>query len=382
MSNNRSPEKQRGSIQKLFNINWNDVEKKLLILTSCDELNDTSWGAWFGDIQDILQRGCYEGHNFKQCHIDLSYCKWGDPLPLLSLALTLNEYELTGGDVAITLPVIPSHSQIINAKSYLKLNKENTEAELIELMQVLLDKEQIDYFKNSCLEGLTKTQITTLKQLLKSQSILIVGQARFLKYLCREGFLELFTKGKTVDLISDVNTSKSRTIKFGNSLPYSPTLINELHELPVSLAFERSTCLKATVLELDTKNVQDIFSTIDKWVEKELHQSISQVVYEEVPSWAQDNLKYRLMLLLRETLHNVVEHAYENKNSGFAAVYVRYREGALGEDSTTWVQLEKFSKREEDEKKTPLLQTKNKLDSFSNTRSGFFETFILDSGQV
>ena len=164
----------------------------------------------------------------------------------------------------------------------------------------------------------------------------------------------------------------------GNEFLDSPPAI--LNELPVSLAFERSTCLVATILKLDTENTLDTFEKIDKWVEQQLHQSISQVVYEEVPSWAQGDLKYRLIIVLRETLHNIAEHAYKNKNNGFAAVYVRYREGALGEDSTTWERLKEFAKREAKQNNTPVLQT-NKIDSFSNTRSGFFEVFVLDSGQ-
>lgn len=382
MFENHKPEKVKGEIQKLFNIGWkDDATKTTLELISCAELNDASWGAWFGEIQDILKFGHYEGYKFTQCNVDLRYCLWGDPLPLLSLALTLNEYELTGGNVSITLPIIPSNNQILNANIFLsvfKCKKHYSNDKLIEIMKALLYEEQIEDFKSPNINAYTDKEITFLEEELKKQSEEIVNKARFLKYLYREGFLTLFSKGKIINLSSEAELSTSRICKTGDSVLTS--LPASLNELPVSLAFERSTCVAGTILKLDVKNIQGTFKKIDKWVEQQLHQNISQVVYEEVPSWAQGDLQYRLIILLRETLHNIAEHAYRDKKNGFAAVYVRYREGALGEDSTTWGRLEQFAKREANQQKTPLLQTK-KLDSFSNTRSGFFEVFVLDSGQ-
>ncbi|MEE9338923.1 MAG: hypothetical protein V3U87_12665, partial [Methylococcaceae bacterium] len=381
MPKNRKPAYKRGAIQKLFSIDWDDTNKKL-ILTSCDELNDTSWGAWFGEIQDILKSGNYQKCIIKQCHVDLSYCSWADPLPLLSLALSLSEYEEMGGKVSIDFPAIPSNKDIENAKDFLsQFSKKKKYSNFDQRVEELYS--QSDEQRNKLYEELSKESASStegLKDALQNLSKyrLIINQARFLKFLYREGFLDLFIQGNVITPCSKNKQPLPRECKIGCTLYIaSPSSLNEL---PVSLAFERSTCLIATILKLNTENIADTFQKIDKWIEQELHKNISQVVYEEVPSWAQGDLQYRLVILLRETLHNIAEHAYIGKKLGLAAIYMRYREGALGEDSTTWKQLKKFSKRETGHKKTPLLQS-NKLDSFSNTRSGFFEVFILDSGQ-
>ncbi len=382
MPKNRKPVYKKGGIQQLFSIDWDDSEKSL-ILTSCEELNDTSWGAWFGEIQSILRAGSHENRIFKKCRVDLSYCSWADPLPLLSLALTLSEYEETGGKVLIVFPAIPSNNEINDAKGFLSdFSKKKTHSNFEKEVESLYSRSEEQRIKR--LDELSDEQpeshITDLKNTLQelTKYRLIINQARFLKFLYREGFLNIFTQDNVVTPCSNLKQSQSRKCKTGDTLLTSlPHLLNEL---PVSLAFERSTCLIATILKLNTDDIADTFQKIDKWIEQELHKNISQVVYEEVPNWAQGDLQYRLVILLRETLHNIAEHAYKDKKIGLAAVYIRYREGALGEDSTTWSQLKQFSKRETDQKKTPLLQT-NKLDSFSNTRSGFFEVFILDSGQ-
>ena len=381
MPKNRKPAYKRGAIQKLFSIDWDDTNKKL-ILTSCEELNDTSWGAWFGEIQNILKSGYYQKRIFNQCHVDLSYCSWADPLPLLSLALSLSEYEETGGKVSMAFPAIPSNKNIENAKDFLsQFSKKKKYSNFDQRVEELYS--QSDEQRNKLYEELNKESeysIADLKDALQNLSKyrLIINQARFLKFLYREGFLNLFTQGNVITPCSKNEQPLPRECKTGDI--QLTALTPSLNELPVSLAFERSTCLIATIIKLSTEDIADTFQKIDKWIEQELHKNISQVVYEEVPSWAQGDLQYRLVILLRETLHNIAEHAYKDKKFGLAAVYIRYREGALGEDSTTWKQLKKFSKRETGHKKTPLLQS-NKLDSFSNTRSGFFEVFILDSGQ-
>lgn len=317
-------------LPELFDIlPWDDE----LVLTSGDELNDARWGAWFGAIQSLLRDDQINGTHFKNCHINLSECYWADPLPLLSLALTLIEYERKGGKVSITFPGVPRIIEIDGS------NKDNAE----------------------------------------------IKQARLLKFLARDGFISLLTRPVIAHLPGDSITApfSERVIKFGTSVLGSDD-IDSLKDLPVSLAFERSTCLLATLLDLRCPTNEDDnapHNSIDEWVEQVLFQSISQSVYDEAPSWAQDGLRYRLMSFLRETLHNVIEHAYKGSQSGLAAVYVRYREGALGEAPATWKRISVFSEREDDQNKVPLMKTQSWRESFPNTRTGFFEVFVLDAGQ-
>jgi len=324
-----TPTKKR--LPELFNITQ---QNNNLVFRSGDALNDARWGAWFGEIQSILRSGEYNKEHFTQCHIDISQCCWADPLPILSLSLTLIEYEYNKGHVDVTLPENPN-----------------------------------------CNPNVSVTQGTHQQD-----------QARFMKFLAREGFLNLLTNPKIVNIPCNSFETRSfnRTIRLG-TIDYDvgkhPSL---LRELPVSLAFERSTCLLATILDLSCPVDEDDpkpLEAIDEWVEKVLFQNISPAINEEVPSWAQDDLRYRLMTFLRETLHNVVEHAHSGRGSELAAVYVRYREGALGESPENWQRLTRFTKREERNTEVPLMKTRDQSESFLNTRTGFFEVFVIDSGQ-
>jgi hypothetical protein len=325
---------ERAPLQKLFEIYFHKDFSDQLVLKSIGELNDACWGAWFGEIQKVLGSSKFEGATFSQCHIDLSTCCWADPLPLLSLALTLVEYERKGGKVSINFPSIPSGDSF-------KIGKNDSK---------------------------------------ESQ------QARFLKFLAREGFIGLLADSEIVYLPKNTvpSVSTSRTVKFGSAVYLNQQDIGFLRDLPVSLAFERSTCLLSTLLDMrcptDAKDVTP-HAAIDEWVEQILFRNISQAVYDEAPSWAQDGLRYRLMTFLRETLHNVIEHAYKGHHRGLAVVYVRYREGALGEAQETWDRLKKFSSRENDSRRVPLMEPYSMSASFASTRTGFFEVFVLDAGR-
>jgi len=314
-------------LPKLFEI---DLNASKLILTAGSTLNDACWGAWFGEVQEILRRGEYNNHSFTSCHVDLSQCYWADPLPLLSLSLSLIEYEQNTGRVKVTFPAIHPNPDSTNPDKSLNPRQKD--------------------------------------------------QARLLKFLVREGFFDLLANPKIVNAYNINNQeSKCREIKFGEIEFDSDKDLNLIRELPVSLAFERSTCLQAMLLDLsfsvDKEAVRHL-ETIDALVEKILFHNIAPVIDDEVPGWAQDSLRYRLMTFLCETLNNVFEHA----QTKFAAVYVRYREGALGEAPETWGRLSRFIKREENNHRVPLMKTRNKSESFPNTRTGFFEVFVIDSG--
>lgn len=300
------------------------VDGGKLLLTSGQELNDAGWGARFGLIQDALQTRLWnEDTAFNSCHIDLSTCKWADPLPLMSLAIALSEFELSGGKVSLQF-------------------------------------------------GSIETAEVPHKQLLK--------------YMAREGFLSLFACPNIVPLPSGGNVIgqnlTEREVRIGND-PLTDELMEKLKSINIPLAFERSTCLPATLLHFDcikkSEGDASLLDDIDRWVERKLYEAIEPVVSDMVPGWAQRGVRYRLLMTLRELLHNVAEHAYEV--TGLAAVYVRYREGALGESPATWARHEKFIRREYDSRVVPLMEPASDRESFPKTRAGFFEVFVLDSGK-
>ncbi|MEQ1622800.1 MAG: hypothetical protein ABL919_15450, partial [Methylococcales bacterium] len=317
---------QQKLLPNLFKIEFQLNE---LVLRSGETLNDARWGAWFGEIQEVLRNRKYQQQSFTSCLVDLSQCYWADPLPLLSLSLTLIEFEKSNGKVKVKFPPIHPIPDSKNPDT------------------LLSDRQN--------------------------------HQARLLKFFVREGFFHLLACSRITGLnFANSKQSNNREVKFGNENYDANTHINLLREFPVDLAFERSTCLLATILDLTSIDSDgNYLELIDKWVEKVIFNEIDPVINEEVPRWAQDSLRYRLITFLRETLHNVFEHA----GSKFAAIYVRYREGALGESAKTWERLSCFIERENSNNEVPLLTTRDKSESFPNTRTGFFEVFVLDSGQ-
>ncbi|MCI0724677.1 MAG: phosphoribosyltransferase, partial [Acidobacteria bacterium] len=303
--------------------------KECLELKAYRDFNEGSWGAWFGQVQKALRESVWAGNAIQHCHLDFTDCVWADPLPLLSLALSLVEFEQKGGTVSIAFPSPPDLSERRSHEQYIE-------------------------------------------------------QSRLLKYLAREGLLELLAFPKVTTFPGQSLAIQSKRIVTIGSDQATPENFGErlkrLAELPAPLAFEESTCLKATILQLRRPDPDDAspLDAIDQWVEQALYRDIERVVDDKVPRWAQRGLTYRLLMFLRETLHNVAEHAYAE--SGLAAVYVRYREGALGQAPSTWYRLDKHVQRESNNNNAPLLQTKKMAEAFARTRTGFFEVYVLDGG--
>lgn len=313
-----------------------ETETQTLILRSGEELNDCSWAAWFAKFQTALRDQSIPGprgpESFQRCTVDFTACKWADPSPLLSIALAIVEYVAAGGSVRVQLPPVPP-----------------------------IDRGPPD------------------------------KRASFLKFLAREGFLE------ALSLIAVENLSRAPLPSFSSPVDVvigdrqlDPTLLNELRHLSAPVAFERATCLPARLLQLEVpETVEDSapLDQVDRWVERKLFDTIEPVVSDMVPGWAQAGIRYRLLMFLRETLHNIAEHAYIHRSSdststsGFAAVYVRYREGALGEAPANWDRLKPAVDRETYSWRVPLMGPTSLRKPFPNTRTGFFEVFVMDAGQ-
>lgn len=307
-----------------------------LQLKANPDLNEASWGAWFGAVQEALRNKKWQDQDIRHCHVDLTECRWADPLPLLSLGISLMEFERNGGGISIAFPSadVPDGFGVPG-----------------------------DWYESKDVE-----------------------QARLLKYLAREGLFQLLAFPNTVELPQQsAPIEKERVISIGSQrlAPADRTdTLKKLAELGAPLAFEESTCLKAMLLQLHRpKEPGDSapLDAIDEWVERTLYRDIAQVINDKVPRWAQRGLAYRLLMFLRETLHNVAEHAYEE--SGLAGVYVRYREGALGQPPSTWARMERYVSRESSNANTPLLWTTRMGESFARARTGFFEVYVVDAGK-
>ena len=325
----------RPTLPNPFETRWTDG---VLTLVAAPDLNERSWAAWFGDLQVGLDKRQWRGQDIRTCEIDLRSCRWADPLPLLSLALSLRNFEAKGGTVLLFLP-----------EAYPK----TADIQLTESGQ--------DDLQQDCLE-----------------------RARLLKFMAREGFLELLTTVEPLTRL-DVASRPSQQARqtWIGTQPLTVESIPELRELCVQLAFEESTCVPAVLLSLFTQPsapVADTLEDIDRWVRRTIQTRIHAVVMDKVPAWAHGGLLYRLQILLRETLHNIVEHAY-GAGGGLAGVYVRYREGRLGQAPSAWSAMDPHIKREDDVSRVALMRAIPAYQAFSRTRAGFFEVFILDGGR-
>lgn len=324
------PGPRRKLLPKPFNILWNNG---VLTLVAASDLSERSWAAWFGEIQAGLEKRKWKGQDIQTCTIDLRPCRWADPLPLLSLALSLAEYERKDGhQVRVHLP----------GECEKQTNAGRTHA------------------NPDCLE-----------------------RGRLLKFMAREGFLDLLAGRQLLTALDGTPRPPlgSREAWLGDKT-FQVEDISRLRELQAPLAFEESTCVPAVLLALDKESSAPLQATldgIDDWVAGNIQTRINQVVTDKVPAWAHRGLLYRIQILLRETLHNIAEHAYRD-HGGLAAVYVRYREGRLGQTRTAWDAMEPHIKREDDHRYVALMGAIPSYQAFSRTRAGFFEVFVLDGG--
>lgn len=304
-----------------------------LNVTISKDFGERVWGAWFGELQQALETCRWKSQPIVTLHVDFSFCRWADPLPLLSLSLALAGFESNGKAVRLTFP-------------------------------------------SDC----AKTA-----QEVKDEAEDCRNRNRFLKFLAREGFLELLVRRQPVTPPACLAATKQplRNVTLGKNILKESDL-TRLGELWAPLVFEESTCLPARLLNMrhpsdEEKQAHIDDDDIDRWVERVLDTQIAPVVADKVPAWAQRGLKYRLQLLLRETLHNVAQHAY--RDQGLVAVYVRYRQGLLGQTPSTRSMLESLIQREENNQHMALLGSARRYLGFIRTRTGFFEVYVLDAGR-
>lgn len=323
--------RERPLLAKPFQIGWEGADE--LGITISEDFGERVWGAWFGELQQALETCRWENRPIRMIHVNFSSCRWADPLPLLSLSLALADFESNGKAVRLTFPSGC-------AKTAQEVNEEAEDC-------------------RNC--------------------------TRFLKFLAREGFFELLVRRQPAVSPASLPAIKPplRNVTLGDSILEEGDL-TRLGEVWTPLVFEESTCLPARLLNMrhpsDAEKQAHIDDDdIDRWVERVLDAQITPVVADKVPAWAQRGLKYRLQLLLRETLHNVAQHAYRDR--GLVAVYVRYRQGLLGQAPSTRTLLEKLVQREENNQHMALLGSPRRYLGFIRTRTGFFEFYVLDAGR-
>lgn len=178
--------------------------------------------------------------------------------------------------------------------------------------------------------------------------------ARFLKYLCQEGFLDLFD-----------NISESISDNLG---VIAKAKIEEYKKLSAQLAYVDSSLIPAQLFRLSS------YKEISDWTEKN-HDLLANILIGKVPGWTIDDILYRLKTFLIESLFNIFDHAYPNGGNRYAAIYVRYRKGLIGINQEERKALQPVLKRESDNNICPRLPK-----SFLESREGCLEAMVADIG--
>lgn len=82
-------------------------ESGTLSVTIVGEFRYNSWAAFFGHLQTILLSKSYNGKLISHLNLDILSLRWADPLPLISLFISLQLFKDSGGTISlIDLPEI------------------------------------------------------------------------------------------------------------------------------------------------------------------------------------------------------------------------------------------------------------------------------------
>ncbi|WP_299979702.1 hypothetical protein [Desulfobacula sp.] len=178
--------------------------------------------------------------------------------------------------------------------------------------------------------------------------------ARFLKYLGKEGFLDLF---------NDISESISDNLGL-----ITKDKIEGYKDLSAQLAYVDSTLIPAQLFKVTS------YRTITDWAEKN-HDLLVSLLISKVPGWTIDDILYRLKTFLFESSFNIFDHAYPNGGNRYAAIYVRYRKGLIGINQEERKALQPALKNESDNDICPCLPL-----YFFKSREGCLEATVADIG--
>ncbi len=289
-----------------------------------EEVREDGWSEHIGLVyQSLLEK------KINNLLIDFSNCFWIDLIPLMYFILFIDEFEANGGTVTIRLPDFAANTQN-------SINNQN----------------------------LTKTQV-------------------LLKFLAQEGFLDLL-KGKyneQVDLtqfadIINPNENHKRIVIFESGEEVSSQSITDILNSNLEVNYKNSRCFPVTFLKL-SPSIKNSVIKRDEFIEDIVSQIMSHYVSISIdlrlPFWARSSMKYRVSTIFRETIRNSIEHAYnEDKDALRILLYIRYRVGKL-DTNLTFQTCEDVIEKEN--KHSVVLGR-----SFHDRRRGYFESFIIDSG--
>jgi len=223
-----------------------------------------AWGNGFGLIQDYFRN---ISSNISVIVIDLSEITWIDPLPILSLLISIAE--------------IRKNEKVIGVKIRMIIPKKNA-------------------------------------NLGKSKKVLA--------FLSLEGFMDQFQK-LDVDIIEySLENIDNQPQQKNERIEERKDYKKIYSSLAGELRYTNCSIIGATIEDLVVINNK--YGSIDKWI-KELVNQIKYVLKNKIESYKSEEVLYQLQSLLSETISNVYEHAYNEKGYKYVGCYVRFRKGIL-----------------------------------------------------
>lgn len=194
-------------------------------------------------------------------------------------------------------------------------------------------------------------------------------QKRVLEFLEKEGFFEtMMSYG-----ISIIEESTYSVFNTGIDMQeQTKALVKWVQgNLNGYVCFSNSTILKARVIDLGEVSEQD---GIDNMVEDEL-EHIKHKIIPFIPETLLEEIIWKMSFFLKETINNVNEHAYENRQKKYVGYYIRYRVG-LGDnsmDTNARIKMDRLFLKEKDDVSCYVT-------NYPKWVTRFFEIYVIDSG--
>ena len=189
-----------------------------------------------------------------------------------------------------------------------------------------------------------------------------IEQKRFLAFISEQNFLVEIEK-HGINIFHPLEEIEGKYIKITDSYK------EKINSFKIHLSYNDCTILPANIVDLNHSSISSI--GIERYVDNMLH-SIRHRIKNKITEQETYN---RMTLFLKETLENILDHAYKTKTKKYAGFYIRYRVGLLN-NSLDNVSRESLKKIVQQEHTTcPRLHKK-----FVHNVSGFLEIFVIDAG--
>ena len=202
-----------------------------------------------------------------------------------------------------------------------------------------------------------------------SERDLTSEKKRVLEFLSKEGFFEVMLSYN----INIIETGKYHEFKKGADLRnYSKTLLANIRKsFDGYLCYDNCTIWEAQVIDLGSmKAEKEINEMVDNKLEDVKHR-----ILPHIPGSFMNEVIWKIGLFLKESINNVLEHAYDNGSSKYVGVYLRHRVGLMNNSLSS-----DMRRKLEDSIENEKQDVTRLISDFPKGATNFFEIFVIDAG--